>query len=275
MGSSFPIVGNLSVQLQIRLSMSHLKHFISRQSLSPSQSRAISRRIYQTAVACRPGWRSGNFQHLDNRDLQFVFNATDDLFFNGMVRQLAERKGFPLQFRVSQRMTRSGGITKMTSLPGIRRKREFEIAVSAPLLFHSFQEDAGTATLVTGIPCLNRLEALQKIVEHEMLHLIELMVWDDSNCAAHRFRSIAARIFGHSQSNHQLLTPRDIARRDHNISPGDWVHFLHRGCQLKGRVNRITKRATVLVPCRDGTRYSDGQRYAKFYVPFKDLRKSA
>ncbi len=255
--------------------MSRLQHFISEQTLSPAQSRDISRRIYQTALACRPGWQAGNFQQLDNRDLQFVFNATDDLFFDGMVRQLAKSHGFPVRFRVSQRMTHSGGITKMTALPGRKRKREFEIAVSAPLLFHSFQEGVGKATLVTGVPCLNRLEALQKIIEHEMLHLIELMVWDDSNCSGRRFRSIAARIFGHSQSNHQLLTPRDIARRDHNIAPGDWVHFSHRGSQLSGRVNRITKRATVLVPCGQGTRYSDGKRYAKFYVPFDRLRKSA
>ena len=255
--------------------MSRLQQFISKQSLAPAQSRAISRRIYQTALACRPGWQAGNFQHLDNRDLQFVFNATDDLFFDGMVRQLADSKQFPLRFRVSRRMTHSGGVTKMTTLPGRGRKREFEIAISAPLLFHSFQEGQGAATLVTGVPCLNRLEALQKIIEHEMLHLVELMIWDDSNCSARRFRSIAARIFGHSQSNHQLLTPRDIARRDHGISPGDWVQFSHRGCQLTGRVNRITKRATVLVPCRQGTRYNDGKRYTKFYIPFERLRKSA
>ncbi len=255
--------------------MNQLQHFILRHQLSQDQSRAISRRIYQTTLACRPGIKCGNFSELCDRDLKFVFDATDDLFFHGMVRNLAQSRGFPVQFRVSKRMTNSGGITKMTWERGKSKKREFEIAISAPLLFNSFQENQGTATIVTGIPCLNRLEALQKIVEHEMLHLIEMMLWDDSNCSAKRFRSIATRIFGHSQSNHELMAPRDIARRDHNISPGDWVYFSHNGSQLAGRVNRITKRATVLVPSRSGIRYSDGKRYAKFYVPFKRLRKSA
>lgn len=255
--------------------MNRLQHFISKQRLSPAQSQAISRRIYQTTLACRPGIQTGNFLELCDSDLKFVFNATDDLYFDGMVRHLAKTNAFPVQFRVSKRMTNSGGITKMTLVQGRRREKQFEIAVSAPLLFNSFQENTGTATVVTGIPCLNRLEALQKIIEHEMLHLIEMMLWDDSNCSAKRFRSIAARIFGHTQSNHQLLAPRDIARRDHDITPGDWVYFSHNGSPLAGRVNRITKRATVLVPSGKGIRYSDGKRYAKFYVPIESLRKTA
>jgi len=32
-------------------------------------------------------------------------------------------------------------------------------------------------------------------------------------------------------------------------------------------VNRITKRATVLVENEQAPRYSDGKRYAKFYIP--------
>jgi len=36
-------------------------------------------------------------------------------------------------------------------------------------------------------------------------------------------------------------------------------------------VNRITKRATVLVEDERGMRYSDGKRYAKFYVPVASL----
>ena len=258
-----------------RSAMYKLKKFIQNRSIEASQAETISRRVYQTTLACRPKIGQGNFDDLSDQDLKFVFNATDDLFFDGMVRGLAQERGFPVTFRVSKRMTNSGGITKMTLPHGNPKEKQFEIAISAPLLFNSFQEGKGSATIVTGIPCRDRLEALQKIMEHEMLHLIEMMVWNDSNCSATRFRSIASRIFGHTQSNHQLLAPRDIARRDHGISPGDWVSFSHNGENVLGRVNRITKRATVLVPHRKGVRYSDGKRYTKFYVPFDRLSKSA
>ena len=35
--------------------------------------------------------------------------------------------------------------------------------------------------------------------------------------------------------------------------------------------NRVTRRATVLVPADDGERFSDGNRYRKYYVPVNML----
>ena len=41
--------------------------------------------------------------------------------------------------------------------------------------------------------------------------------------------------------------------------------------RLAGRVNRITKRATVLVEDIGGQPYSDGLRYKIYYVPIAHL----
>jgi hypothetical protein len=54
----------------------------------------------------------------------------------------------------------------------------------------------------------------------------------------------------------------------------DWRRrrFRHfEGRRLTGRVNRITKRATVLVEDSEGQKYSDGLRYKTYYVPIADL----
>ena len=48
--------------------------------------------------------------------------------------------------------------------------------------------------------------------------------------------------------------------------------FNFEGRQLTGRVNRITKRATVLVMDPDGEPYSDGSRYRTYYVPLACLK---
>jgi hypothetical protein len=50
------------------------------------------------------------------------------------------------------------------------------------------------------------------------------------------------------------------------------VVFLFEGRTLAGRVNRITKRATVLVEDPDGQKYSDGMRYKTYYVPISFLK---
>jgi hypothetical protein len=147
--------------------------------------------------------------------------------------------------------------------------KEFEIAISSTLLFQSFRNEQTIS--VTGVRCHNRLEALQRIIEHEMIHVVEMLLWHDSNCAARRFRGIAGRMFGHRQSSHQLLTPSDVAERDHGIEVGSRVRFRFNGRCIEGFVNRVTRRATVLVPDSRGARYDDGNRYLKYYVPISEL----
>jgi hypothetical protein len=125
---------------------------------------------------------------------------------------------------------------------------------------------------VSGHRCRNRLQALQRVMEHELIHLVELLVWDRTSCAQARFRSISRRFFGHTENKHQLITPREKAIAQFGIKPGMAVRFRVDGKAHQGFVNRITKRATVLVEDRRGEPYSDGRRYAKFYVPVQDLR---
>ena len=48
--------------------------------------------------------------------------------------------------------------------------------------------------------------------------------------------------------------------------------FRKGGREYVGRVNRVTRQATVLVDDDGGIRYSDGRRYAKFYVPVETLK---
>ena len=78
---------------------------------------------------------------------------------------------------------------------------------------------------------------------------------------------MAAAMFGHREHTHSLITPREQAHRDYGIRLGARVSFLSGGERHEGFVNRITKRATVLVEDRRGRRYTDGKRYARFYVP--------
>ncbi|MEM9412881.1 MAG: hypothetical protein AAGA30_17350 [Planctomycetota bacterium] len=213
----------------------------------------------------------GNFTRLTSQDLEFLFDQLDQVSFQGQVRRMLNESGFPIKFRVSKRMTNSGGITT-TRFNRRHQIQDFEIAISSTLLFESFRDDK--PILVTGILCGDRLQALKRIMEHEMIHLIEMLIWKNSNCSALRFRNIAKNIFRHRQSSHQLITPRDRAEQQFDISTGDWVKFKNGNHLLLGFVNRITKRATILVPSQSGVRYNDGKRYDKYYVPLNKLAKA-
>lgn len=212
-----------------------------------------------------------NFRSIHPDDLRRMFELYDDRFFGGACRQALGR--WPLSFRLSRRMTSAGGKTvrEETFLPRSSIVK-YEIVISATLLFQTFY-DVDRPVIVTGLRCRDRFDALQRIFEHELVHLGEMLVWRDSSCAQSRFQSIASRLFGHREHTHQLITPIERASVRFGIRPGDRVEFAHDGRRLTGVVNRITKRATVLVESERGQPYSDGRRYQKYYVPVAHLRR--
>ena len=214
------------------------------------------------------------FKHIETRDLAILFDVVDREYFDGNCTQVINDLDATLSFRLSKRMTSCGGTTTLEYESNPQQSGEtkkFEIAVATTLLFDTFR--LRKSAKVGGVNCHNSLEALTRIMEHEMVHLIELLLWDDSNCSGKRFQQISWRRFGHLEPNHQLLTPADVAKASYGIRAGDQVTFRFDGKQHIGWVNRITKRATVLVNNEKGTPYSDGQRYLKYYVPVSQLRK--
>ena len=146
----------------------------------------------------------------------------------------------------------------------------FEIAIGSGVLFDGFREADRTIT-VCGCECRDRLEALQRVFEHELVHLCEQLCWNQSDCRGVRFQEIAARFFRHRAHTHSLITRQERAANA-GIHRGSLVAFTYEGRCLTGRVNRITKRATVLVEDAGGARFSDGLRYKTYYVPLSCLK---
>jgi len=214
--------------------------------------------------------RRPDFAALAPADVRRLIEGYDELVLDGAVAALITQRGASLDTRVSRRLTSSAGCT--------RRKRarhggpdRYDVAVSAPLLFGTFRGEA-RAVSVAGLPCRDRLDALLIVLEHELVHLLELLVWDKSSCSRRRFRALAAGLFAHREATHRLVTPRELAAEHLGVRPGSLVAFDHGGCEHLGLVARITRRATVLVPDASGALYTDGRRYARYYVPLDALR---
>ena len=176
---------------------------------------------------------SGGFIPTTSR---FCSPAYDARFLDGLCGELLGPDG--VTFRLSSRMTRAGGkTTRLRSPDGTSR---FEIAVATSILFDGFVADDPEVS-VCGVPCRHRLEALQRLVEHELVHLAEWLCWDASHCGRKRFQGIAARLFLHRAHTHQLITRSERAAKL-GIAVGARVTFRYQGRWLEGRVNRVTKR---------------------------------
>jgi hypothetical protein len=239
-----------------------------------------SRRIYDTMLDHSPQIRVANFTVIGTDDLERLFGLYDREFFRGLLGEmLLEDRAHPMSFRLSRRLTRAAGQTmrqvRRVPVAGTMTERvDYEISVSTTLLFSTFQ-NVERDVIVGGLNCHDRLEALQRIFEHELLHLAEFLGWGRSSCSAENFHALSRRIFAHEGVSHDLVTPREQAAIAFDVRVGDHVSFEIDGIRHHGRVNRITRRATVLVESPSGEPFSDGRRYLTFYVPLALLRKDA
>jgi hypothetical protein len=236
------------------------------------------RAIYETVLRTSPHITAGNFTCIAPSDLARLFELYDEKFFAGGMRHLVKASGAPLVFGVSRRLTRSAGVTKRfapRSRPGAApaAASRYEIALSSTLLFQTFT-DVQRTIRVNGVICHDRLEAAQRVFEHEMLHLLEMLVHGRSNCDAGPYKTLAWNCFAHSETRHDLVTQKERAHAKFNVRVGDRVAFTFEGVRHVGVVNRITRRATVLVESAAGEPYADGKRYLKFYIPLPLLAKA-
>lgn len=230
---------------------------------------AIREALLQSSGAIR----QGNFERIAVGDLESLVRMYDREFFGGWLGQaIRERSRVPLELRLSTTMTRAGGKT-------IRHRRKargggvvtrYEIAIASRMLFMTFREVERPVT-VCGVLCADRLEALLSVLEHELIHLAELLAYDESSCRAYRFRKLARDIFGHTDTKHLLVTAGEHAAVAHGVKLGATVEFTFQGRRYTGRVNRVHRRATVLVEDPRGMPYTDGKNYQKFYVPLAAL----
>lgn len=211
-----------------------------------------------------------NFRRVGRDDLVRLIHLMDEAFFGSRVLPIAKAEG--LDFKFSSRMTSAAG-KLVTRYPNGHKTapRTFELILSSTLLFQTF-EGVSRPVTVTGRKCRDRLEAMQRVAEHEMTHLIEMLIWNTGNCSQPRFQGIANAFFAHTDYQHDLITQRERAATKFNIRVGDCVYFVRNGTKIVGRVNRITRRATVLVPDPTGEQFSDGGRYTRWYVPLENLR---
>ncbi|MFO0845461.1 MAG: hypothetical protein U0797_24270 [Gemmataceae bacterium] len=235
------------------------------------------RAIYHAVLTRSPCITRGNFESVSPADLELLFELYDEQFYAGDLGGLLRASGAPLRLVLSARLTRSAGLTKRFATrprrggppPAVSR---YEIVLSTTLLFQTFR-DVERTVRVNGLVCNDRLEASQRVFEHELTHLLEMLVWGASNCDQGRFRALVRNYFGHPQTRHDLVTQQERARARFDVRVGDRVAFEFDGARHEGVVNRITRRATVLVEGPAGEVYSDGKRYVKYYIPLPMLEK--
>lgn len=226
--------------------------------------------------------KSSHFE-LSAENLKKVFELIDEHFLFGCLGPVLKAEKRKITFRVSNRMTSRAGQVLSDRTTPLRH----EIAVSSFLLNQAFSDPTARNITVNGLECSDRLDSLLRIMEHEVIHLLFCcptfttslgILRDGEIIEGHHgptFQRAVKNLFGHTDSRHDLITPSEIAFETHDISVGCSVRFSIDGEELRGKVNRVQKRVTVLVKDKtkkhpDSVEMSDGNMYRKFYVPISD-----
>ncbi|MCL2064578.1 MAG: SprT-like domain-containing protein [Candidatus Cloacimonetes bacterium] len=187
-------------------------------------------------------------------DLEYLFSLYDKYFFAG---KLAEN--FNIILKYSNKLTRSAGLLKYA-----KRKSEVNISVSYPLIFVAYIRKPNRY-IVNGETCKDPIEALMRVLEHEIAHLIEFVIYGTSNCNNANFMKIAYDLFGHTENKHLLGIELYCSNENFLIKKGDIVSFTYYGKIYTGMVVNIKKNIAISVDGLYGTK--------KYYVPFDMIIK--
>ena len=188
------------------------------------------------------------------RDLEFLFKLYDNYYFSG---ELSENLNIILKY--SNKMTKTAGLVRYS-----KRKSDIKIVFSYPLIFQSYLKKP-EGYIVNGIFCKNPVESLMRVLEHELSHLVEYILFGSTNCNKPQFIKIAYELFGHTENKHKIGLKIHDYGNIKQIKKGDKVSFPYRGKIYSGSVLGIRKNITVAI--------KELNNIKKFYVPFSMIIK--
>ncbi len=225
--------------------------------------------IFEEFLRLSQNIEDGNFKMISTDDLKLLFELYDKVFFCSDFSNVYKGS---FRFSLSKRMTKSAGLTLCPKNINTLKPEDIVIEFRFGVNFFFYYDLSNKDKFVSGIKTHNALEALQLVLEHEICHAIEFILYHQSSCKGKRFKTLANNLFNHSSSYHALPTNREIAKERLGLSIGNRVFFQYENESFEGFINGINKRATVMVKNKDGN-YVDrqGNRYTKYYVPLNQL----
>ncbi len=227
--------------------------------------------IRDAVIAASDNIKSGDINTIGTIDLDLLFKLYDEIFFDYFFTNNFKGK---LTFSLSKRMSRSAGkLIIPRNLKYLKPDEEvYDLRMAVDFYFKF--KDLEREKTVNGIIAKDSLEALQLVFEHELCHLIEAHLFRETSCKKARFKTLAANFFGHIESYHELPTAVEIVAEKYNIKPGEHIYFDYEGKTIKGFVQAINKRATIMVADKKGVyENKNGIRFSKWYVPVNALKK--
>lgn len=219
-----------------------------------------------------------DIKRLEAEDLYRLVVIYDELFLGNVLKLDSSIK---FTFDLSKTLDRVGGLTqiymkqiKSPSKKVIKSIQSIKISINTSMVYDfQFTDEARYSC---GIQVKNSLEVLMIIIEHELCHVLEFLMYKKSDDNGRVFKQLTLNLFGHTSQTHSLMTNQEKQIRLYKVMPGDDVKFILNGRAVNGLVERCNlKDALVLVFDSKGKFIleSNGKRYTKYKIPIGSLLK--
>ena len=159
--------------------------------------------------------KPANFESLNSQDTQLLFELIDRHFLLGKLSEWLTANNSRLSVTPNAKLTSTGGRCIMQRDPITRSLRTtncvFQIDLATRVLLDTFKKGE-VCHSSGGVKCCSRLECLQLVLEHELVHLLVNLFCPEMPTKAGKkihhgatFRRLTQTLFGHSEVKHKLL----------------------------------------------------------------------
>ena len=200
---------------------------------------------------------AANFSSFTAKNLNDMFQLYDDIFFGGQIAQKLRDTNSQLSFKVTK-----GGKAKTAGWCQTRKgygTSKCFITMSFPMgLYGKMFTKEEKSLHANGIFCVDRLNCLQVVFEHELMHaLMDLYGYTNKiskgrgkaiySAHGYLFKCMVKSYFGHTDIKHNLLgedATHMIKKSD--IRKGMEVSFAGRGMKYIGIVEKLNPKTVVI-----------------------------
>lgn len=139
--------------------------------------------------------RKNGVKSLSPHDLGRLFKLYDREWFNGRIQTLLKQGGHTVAFEVD-------GDSGFKTIGVCAEACDYTITIPTKLF-----ATARNGTIVAGVRCVDPLDCVMRVVEHELVHLLVFTFCEShfvTNQHSRLFMSLANKLFGHVEYSHRL-----------------------------------------------------------------------
>ena len=177
----------------------------------------------------------------DNKVLDDMFKYYDYYYFGNMIQYALNKTEGQIKFEFSDKMTSTGGTCSRTGIC------IYKIKISRKKL-----DEINTTNVndmaVNGIIPRDKVDALQLIFEHELIHAVLSIFVNEISGHGQLFKDIARNLFGHTKTTHTIGTKNKQTAifNKSNLKVGQQIAFMMKKEKIYGNILKLNpKRAKI------------------------------